>query len=262
MIESFIATLSDHPDLQALALAGSRTGLGCDDLSDYDLYIYSEQPLPLSFRRQLADMFAAKAELQNDYFGPGDEMLLKDGTYVDLMYRSLDWVEEEIQRVWVGHQARVGYSTAFVHNIRTSKVLVDKSGRFSALKQQLEGEYPQALQKAIIANNLPLLRSKLTASFYEQIEHAVNRKDHPSMIHRTAALMECYFDILFALNKQSHPGEKRQIAWVHATCSRIPPRFDEDMQNLARSIGRDDQLAVIADLLDHLDELLQQEGWL
>ncbi len=261
MIESFIDKLSEHPALQALALAGSRTGLGCDALSDYDLYIYSKQPLPLAFRQELADTFSEKAELQNDYFGPGDEMQLKDGTFVDLMYRDLDWVEDEIKRVWVGHQARVGYSTAFVHNIKTSHVLIDKDGRFSSLKQLLETDYPQALQKAIIRNNYPLLRSKLTASFFDQIEHAVQRKDHLSMIHRTAALMESYFDILFALNKQTHPGEKRQQAWVHATCSLIPPQFDEDIKELTQGIGGGNQLVAITRLLDHLDELLKQEGW-
>ncbi len=262
MIESFIAALAAHPDVEALTLAGSQTGLGPDTLSDYDLYIYSQQPLPLAFRQALAEQFAAKAELQNDYFGPGDEMQLKDGTFVDLMYRNLDWVEEEIKRVWVGHQARVGYSTAFVHNIKTSQVLFDKRGRFTQLKQLLESEYPQALQKAIITNNYPLLRSKLTASFFEQIEHAVQRKDSISLIHRTSALLESYFDILFALNKQTHPGEKRQEAWVHATCTFIPPLFDEDIKELTQSIGHASQLEVITRLLDHLDELLKQEGWL
>ena len=261
MIESFIAALSAHPDLQALALAGSRTGLGSDTLSDYDFYIYSKQPLPIAFRRELAASFTAKAELENDYFGPGDEMQLKDGTFVDLMYRDLDWVEEEIRRVWLGNQARVGYSTAFVHNIKTAQVLVDKNGRFTQLKQLLESEYPEALQKAIITNNHPLLRSKLTASFFDQIEHAVQRKDSISLIHRTSALLESYFDILFALNKQTHPGEKRQEAWVHATCSLIPCCFDEDIKELAQSIGHANQLEVRTRLLDHLDDLLKQERW-
>jgi hypothetical protein len=37
MIESFIAALAAHPDVEALTLAGSQTGLGPDTLSDYDL---------------------------------------------------------------------------------------------------------------------------------------------------------------------------------------------------------------------------------
>lgn len=261
MIGPFIAALSAYPALQALALAGSRTGLGSDELSDYDLYVYSKEPLPMAFRQELADAFASKAELANDYFGPGDEMQLKDGTFVDLMYRNLDWVEDEIKRVWVGHQPRVGYSTAFVHNIKTSTVLFDQNGRFTALKQLLDSDYPQALQKAIISHNYPLLRGKLTASFYEQIEHAMTRGDQISLIHRTVALLESYFDILFALNKQTHPGEKRQEAWVHTTCTLIPPLFDEDIKELTQSIGHADQLQVITRLLDHLDALLKQEGW-
>lgn len=262
MIHTFIAALSAHPDVEVLALAGSRTGLGPDTLSDYDLYVYSKEVLPLAFRQQLAARFASKAELENDYFGPGDEMQLKDGTFVDVMYRNLDWVKEEIQRVWVGHQARVGYSTAFIHNIKTSQVLLDRNGRFAQLRQQLDTPYPEALQKAIIRNNHPLLRSKMTASFTEQIEHAIARGDAISRMHRTSALLESYFDILFALNKQTHPGEKRQVAWVQKTCSLIPRCFTEDIQALVQSIAHPDQLVKVQQLLDHLDELLGQQGWL
>jgi 6-phosphofructokinase len=49
---------------------------------------------------------------------------------------------------------------------------------------------------------------------------------------------------------------------VHATCTFIPPLFDEDIKELTQSIGHASQLEVITRLLDHLDELLKQEGWL
>ncbi len=259
MFESLWKAISENCAVDAIVLGGSRTGLGSDAYSDYDLTVYSQEPLDLVFRTQLADRFAEQAEVGNDYFGPGDELLLADGTYVDIMYHSLAWAKQEVSQIWVQCQARVGYTTAFIHSLRTSRILYDREGRFALLKQQLAGPYPPALRKAIIEKNLSLLRSKLTASFFEQIEHAIQRCDVVSQVHRTTALLNSYFDVLFALNKQTHPGEKRLVSWVKESCTLIPPSFESDIQAVSQSIGQPGLLENLTVLLDHLDELLQNE---
>ena len=125
MINELISWLQQAEGLQALVLSGSRTGVVLDDLSDYDLYVYSEKPLSLEVRHEMAALFASQAEVGNSFFDEGDEMFLKDGTAVDIMYRSLTWAEEQIQRVWHDHGASVGYSTAFIHNLKTATILFD-----------------------------------------------------------------------------------------------------------------------------------------
>lgn len=256
MIQALIEELKSQEGLDALVLAGSRTGMGSDPFSDYDLYLYAETPLSLEIRRELAERYAKQAEVGNNFFGEGDEFLLKDGTYADFMYRSLSWAEDEVKRVWVDCHGQVGYSTAFIHNLKTSQILFDPQHRFAALQEQLSSEYPSALVQAIIAKNHPLLRSKLTASYYEQIEYALVRNDLVSVAHRTSALLASYFDVLFAFNRQTHPGEKRLIQWAEHTCSRLPSNFAADVQAVVQGIGQADILQKITVLLDHLDELL------
>ena len=41
--------------------------------------------------------------------------------------------------------------------------------------------------------------------------------------------MESYFDVLFALNRQMHPGEKRLVELCREKCERLPERFEENL---------------------------------
>ena len=43
------------------------------------------------------------------------------------MYRTPDWIEERLERVLVRHEASVGYSTCFWHNVLHSTPLFDRS---------------------------------------------------------------------------------------------------------------------------------------
>lgn len=262
MIQELISWLKRTDGLQALVLSGSRTGLVVDEFSDYDLYVYSKKPLSLAIRHEMAALFATRAEVGNSFFDEGDEMFLKDGTAVDIMYRSLEWAEEQVQRVWHNHQASVGYSTAFIHNLKTSTILHDTDGKFAHIQKQLDTPYPEALAKAIIAKNYPLLRTKLMASYYEQIQHAMVRNDLVSQAHRTSALLASYFDILFAINAQTHPGEKKLVAWAKSTCTLLPASFETTIEKIVEHIGKKDLLQHIDSLLDGLDTLLKREGWI
>ncbi len=262
MIHTLISWLTSAEGLQALVLSGSRTGLVIDDFSDYDLYVYSEKPLSLDVRHEMSALFASKAEIGNSFFDEGDEMFLTDGTAVDIMYRSLEWAQHQVDWVWKGHHASVGYSSAFIHNLKTSTILYDKDGRFAQIQKQLESPYPKELTKAIIAKNYPLLRTKLMASYYEQIEHAILRSDLVSQAHRTSALLASYFDILFAINAQTHPGEKKLVVWAKKTCPLLPDSFESVVDQVVEHIGQKDLLQYVDTLLDGLDEIMMSEGWI
>ena len=63
----------------------------------------------------------------------------------------------------------------------------------------------------MIAKNFPVL-GPIISSYEDQIESAFVRRDPVSLVHRTAAWLASYFDIVFAANRQYHPGEKRLLA--------------------------------------------------
>lgn len=105
IIEQIANEFSKLDYVDAVVLSGSQTGLIHDEKSDYDLYVYSLKPVPLEFRRELAQKFTDFYEVGNTFFEDGDELniITSDETnshlIVDIMYRNLDWVKAEID--WV-----------------------------------------------------------------------------------------------------------------------------------------------------------------
>ena len=91
--------------------------------------------------------------------------------------------------------------------------------------------YPNALRENIIKRNLNLLCDAMPA-YSLQIEKACKRGDRVSILHRTTAFLESYFDIIFALNSLTHPGEKRLIGLCRQNCSVLPENFEENLNTL------------------------------
>lgn len=67
-----------------------------------------------------------------------------------------------------------------------------------------------------------------------QINKAVKRGDLVSVNHRVSAFMESYFDLLFALNEKTHPGEKRLMQLCRESCPVLPEQFEENLTALFR----------------------------
>ena len=250
-----------------MALGGSR-GLGAsttDLASDIDLYVYTHGDIPVEERRSIVERSggAAQASLDMTYWGLGDEWIhAPSGIEVDIIYFDAVWMEEQITGVVEKHRSSLGYTTCFCYTVRNSIIYSDPHGWFASLQQRCQGEYPEALRQNIVAYNYPVLRS-LIPSFANQIEKGAKRGDLVSINHRTAALLASYFDILFALNRQLHPGEKRQVEFALNQCPLLPANMQADLASILLLTGADvpDLPARVARLLDHLDRLLEQEGF-
>lgn len=257
IIQEIAGEFSKLPAVEAVALSGSKTGLINDELSDFDMYVYSKEPVPLECRGELASKYTNKYEVGNTFFEDGDELSLASPKMgVDIMYRRLEWAENEVDWVWRKHNAKVAYTTCFLHNVKTSRVLFDRDGRFQKLVDELNSPFPEELKKNIIAKNYPLLKTKQGASFYEQIEFALKRNDYVSQNHRTAALLASYFDILFAFNGQTHPGEKKLTAYAEKLCRVLPANFKPDVENVVKAVGTPEILPALDKLLKELDLIL------
>jgi predicted nucleotidyltransferase len=219
------------PGVVAVALGGSRAMGTAGEGSDVDLYVYAGAEPPLDARAAIA-AGAPRAEIGNRAFEPGDEWVdAASGVHVDAMFRTPAWIEEELDRVLVRHEPRTGYTTALWHGVRTSRALVDPGGWYAALQARAAAPYPEPLARAIVARNVPLLRRALS-SYVRQLEKAVRRGDAVSANHRVAALLASAFDALFAVNRETHPGEKRLVALALTRCPRRPPAFAEQVAAL------------------------------
>ena len=80
------------------------------------------------------------------------------------------------------------------------------------------------------------LLSGCLPSYDKQIAKTVARKDFVSVNHRVAAFLESYFDIIFALNEKTHPGEKRLVELAKKQCKILPNNFEENLDELFKAM--------------------------
>ena len=224
------------PEVTAIVLGGSRSGNNFDKSSDYDLYIYCTSIPDKDCRKLILDKHCSYIELNNQFWEFEDDCTLSDGVDIDIIYRNINDFENNIENVVEKYQASNGCTTCFWHNLKNSKVLYDPHKEFYNLKERFEVPFPKELKENIISKNLRLLTGNLP-SYDKQILKAFNRGDFISVNHRMAAFIESYFDIIFAVNELTHPGEKRMISYAKEHAKILPKDFEENMNVLLNSMG-------------------------
>ncbi len=242
-------------DIDAIVLSGSKTSLINDEMSDYDIYIYSKEKVNIETRKNFIEKYSSYYELGNDYFEHGDEFIIDDICF-DFTYRDLSFAENEINYIWRECNSKIGYTTAFLYNIKNSKIIYDKDSKFQNIQNELNKEYPDKLKENIIKKNLAVMKDKKCASFFEQLEKAIKRKDIVSVNHRVSAILTSYFDILLALNKELHPGEKKLIKYVYKLCKLIPENFEDDIANIINGGLNENILDSVNSLIKNLKNII------
>lgn len=247
--------------VQAVALSGSIQNGYATSMSDIDVYVYVTRDLTADERTQLAEV-DARDRIVNDTWGAGDVWVdVHSNVEVDLMYFTTQWIEAQIHRTLVQCQAWTGYTTAFWHTVKISRILFDRDNWFAQLQQRANQPYPEQLRQNIITHNYPLLRT-IPHAYSKQIAKAIKRDDFISVNHRISALLESYFDIFFAVNRLPHPGEKRQLQ-IALSCEKQPESMESDLRALVRAVGDVESVPVALDtLLVHLAAWLSDEGLL
>lgn len=231
MVNELFRELASLPQIEAIALGGSRAGTHFDENSDYDVYLYCTGPVDETVRKELLAKYCSYMEIGNHFWENEDNCTLKSGIDIDILYRNLDEFCQGLRYVVEQCQPYNAYTTCMWHNLKTCKILFDRDGRLAAAKERFDVPYPEKLRSAILERGWDLLRKKLPA--YElQINKAVKRGDLVSVNHRTAAFLETYFDVLFALNRQTHPGEKRMVQFCMERCEILPKNFEKNLNTL------------------------------
>lgn len=231
MVEKLFDALSQLEQVEAIALGGSRAGTAYDANSDYDVYLYCTAPVREEVRREILSQYCSIMEIGNHFWEYEDNCTLNNGVDIDILYRNLDDFTKDVASVVESFQAHNGYTTCMWHNLLTCKIIYDRDGRLHDAKSRFDVPYPAGLKQTIIDRNMKLLHHSMPA-YDHQIEKAVGRNDRVSINHRVAAFMESYFDILFAVNELTHPGEKRLVSLCRKQCSILPDNFEDNLNRL------------------------------
>lgn len=262
MIEKLFEELAALPEIEAIALGGSRAGEVYDEKSDYDVYLYCTSAIDETVRRSILEKHCSYMEIGNQFWELEDNCVLNNGIDIDILYRDLDSFTEGVASVVEKHQAYNGYTTCMWHNLKTCKIIYDKDGRLQAVKNRFHVPYPKQLKENIIEKNMKLLSDAMPA-YKLQIEKAVKREDMVSIGHRTAAFMESYFDIIWAMNELTHPGEKRLVSLCKKQCKILPANFEENINHLYEDLFTNlDRVGEDVDrIIIELKKVLSNEDW-
>ena len=134
MIDQLFQDFSALPQVEAIALGGSRAGTHYDEKSDYDIYLYCTGPISKDVRRGILEKYFSYMEIGNHFWEYEDNGTLKNGIDVDILYRNLDDFTADVASVVEQHQARNGYTTCMWHNLVTCRIISDKTGRLAAAR--------------------------------------------------------------------------------------------------------------------------------
>lgn len=246
-------------EVEAIALGGSRAGADYDEKSDYDLYIYCTSIPHENLRKKILGKCCRYMEIGNSFWELEDDCTLKDGVDIDILYRNIEDFSLTIHSVVEEYTAYNGYTTCMWHNLLHSRILYDKNGKLENLQNKYRIPYPDRLRDNIISKNWRLLTGNLP-SYDAQIKKAASRQDMVSINHRTAAFLESYFDIIFALNRLTHPGEKRMVQYAKERAAILPANFEENLNKLLENLftHSDKALEALSEITAELEIIINR----
>ncbi|MCL2311472.1 MAG: DUF4037 domain-containing protein [Firmicutes bacterium] len=236
--DEFITEISRINGIQAIVLGGSRTTKYSDNNADYDIYIYSENGINRDTRQEILSKYSDYYELSNNYWELEDNGLFKWGIYFDLIYRNLLDITKKIENVVENYQCHNGFTTCLWHNILNAEIIFDKNEIYTKMKKRFQVPYPKKLKENIIKRNMALLTNSII-SYDKQISKSAYRKDYVNINNRLSAFFASYFDIIFAINELTHPGEKRIMEICNSNCKILPNGFEQNVNKLINNANNE-----------------------
>lgn len=243
---------------EAAVLSGSRTSILKDQASDWDIYVYSSAPIDKRIRKDIYSALSLSSIVGMTFFEESDEAEDSHGNIYDIMFRSKEWTEWQVDDVYRRGNARIGYTTCILYNIAHSRIISSASGWFERIKEEISGRYPDKLRENIIRKNIDVIDGDYSSPFIRQLELAAERGDIVSQNHRMSAILASYFDVLFAYNRVYHPGEKRLIPYASSLCISLPYDMEKDICSALNAIGSDRIVPAAAKLIEELHMLIDR----
>lgn len=242
----------------AVALGGSTAARVADVQSDLDLYVYWTEPLATAAERAarlaaVADPGSLRVGLTS--WGFVEDHLAVGGRPTELIYPHWDGVRGEVERAYDVGLVGPGFTTAVLYTIAHGRPLHDPSGALGVVRDRLNRAFPEATRAALLRRGTPLLGFHLA-----RLRQAQGRGDLLFVQQLRATLQLLYFDVLFALNRVYHPGEKRLLEHARR-CPLRPVEGEAHWRSAARRSADDPALATdLAALVRELSDLVRAHG--
>ena len=264
-IPSFLQEIADAfgaiDGVEAVVWCGSAALGGADVFSDFDLYVYTHAPVPVEVRDAVIAKRAIERQLNNTFWELEDEWIEPGGKRFNSMYRDCTYAVDEIEKRLDRNSASLGYTTAYCFSLANGFILYDARGWFNSVQARLREPFPERLARSIIAKNRPVLGGGMQSCYLVQMKAAIARNDLISLNHRTTVWIASYADILFAVNRRYHPGEKRLLTYM----SDLPSRPEGALEDITKLCGFAGSLSApivehVSLMLKRLDEWLNRAG--
>jgi Domain of unknown function (DUF4037) len=245
------------PGIEAVAWCGSAAMGVSDAHSDFDFYVYTNGPVPVESRRAVILERSRHSQLNNTFWELEDEWIDREDRRFNAMYRSCDFVLREIDARLDRYSADLGYTTAYCFSVANGFTLHDPRQWLSAVQQRLRQPFPEPLIRSIVAKNRPVLGGGMQSCYLAQMKAAISRGDLISLNHRAAVWIASYTDILFAMNRSYHPGEKRLLTYIQGLPD-LPENALKDVPRLCTLAG-----SLSSPIIEHVSVMLERlDRWL
>jgi hypothetical protein len=255
LLQRVVAAVIDLPGFVAISLGGSAGSGLADQASDVDLHVYWRAPLagpPERAERMARIADAGSVEVNILSWGLEDHCRV-DGRLVELIYVGLDELRAEVGRAYGEGLISEGYTTALLYSVAHGRALYDSTGELGALRERLLDGYPEPTRKLLLRHHPALL-----PIYLGHLRLAQARGDLLSVQQRRYTLQMIFFNLLFALNRLYHPGEKRLLLHTER-CTLRPERCAERWTQAARLAADAPALAeVLGGLVEDLCRLIEE----
>lgn len=208
-------TLLGLTGVRAVFLGGSRAAGTGDAASDTDVYALHRGPLPDAAARAAALAPLADGGVVREETAWGvEDHLHAGGGLIEIVHLDADALG--LDAFYDPGVDPTGYTTAFLHTLAGGVPLADPHGDLAAIQGRL-ATYPEATRARLLAQ-LP----RELAEYAATLTKAQTRGDWTGVTNRRAAFQAAWFDLLFAVNRRYHPGEKRLLAHLERCPVTVP----------------------------------------
>jgi hypothetical protein len=252
--QQVVTLITSLPGIVGVSLGGSAAAGLADDTSDLDLHVYWRGDLaPPAERAARLAQFADAGSVEVNILTWGlEDHARVGGRLIELIYVHLDDLRAEIDRAYSEGLITEGYTTARLYYLAGGRLLHDTAGKLTGLRDRLLAEYPESTRKLLLQHQPELLRY-----FLWHLRQAQQRGDLLFVQHRRYALQSMFYNLLFALNRRYHPGEKRLL--IHGErCARRPAQLSARWAESTRLAADDPALPALFDgLIEELCALIE-----